>query len=328
MLSRSATKLVAVLALALAAASVSACGNDLNPLPPASPPPRSRSGCASPPAPTPRRPHVDAGGQVHRGHRHQGQRDSPVRRLRDQAAAGRGAEEAARHRHQRHRPARHPGQAGPGARGRPRATSPAATSSTPAAWDAAQGADGKYYAVPFSAQSFALFIRKDWREKLGIAQPTTWDELDDLANAFTTKDPDGNGKADTYGYVIPGSTKRGYTSLVLLQLPVGRRRRLPHRARPGKLSPARSARLLGRRRAVAQGPVLRRQERHARRGHLGDRRRHTALRDRQGRHLLHRPVQHGALRQEPRQGQVRGRSRCRPVPAASRPRWPRARTST
>ncbi|MBV1853602.1 sugar ABC transporter substrate-binding protein [Catellatospora tritici] len=81
---------------------------------------------------------------------------------------------------------------------------------TPAAWDAAKGADGKLYAVPFSAQSFALFIRKDWREKLGLAQPTSWAELDALATAFTTKDPDGNGKADTYGYVIPGSTKRGY----------------------------------------------------------------------------------------------------------------------
>ncbi|GHJ43690.1 sugar ABC transporter substrate-binding protein [Catellatospora sp. TT07R-123] len=81
---------------------------------------------------------------------------------------------------------------------------------TPASWDAARGADGKLYAVPFSAQSFALFIRKDWRERLGLAQPTSWAELDALATAFTTKDPDGNGKADTYGYVIPGSTKRGY----------------------------------------------------------------------------------------------------------------------
>nr|WP_296073176.1 sugar ABC transporter substrate-binding protein [uncultured Actinoplanes sp.] len=83
---------------------------------------------------------------------------------------------------------------------------------TPASWQAATGADGKIYGVPFSAQSFALFIRKDWREKVGKQQPRTWAELDDLAKAFTTADPDGNGKADTYGYVIPGSTKRGYTS--------------------------------------------------------------------------------------------------------------------
>ncbi|WP_457030631.1 sugar ABC transporter substrate-binding protein [Kitasatospora sp. P5_F3] len=80
----------------------------------------------------------------------------------------------------------------------------------PASWDAAKGTDGKYYGVPFSAQTFGLFIRKDWREKLGLPQPTSWDELDALAGAFTTRDPDGNGKADSYGYVVPGSTKRGY----------------------------------------------------------------------------------------------------------------------
>jgi multiple sugar transport system substrate-binding protein len=83
---------------------------------------------------------------------------------------------------------------------------------TPASWQAATGADGKTYGVPFSAQSFALFIRKDWRTKVGYPLPTTWPQLDALAKAFTTKDPDGDGKADTYGYVIPGSTKRGYTS--------------------------------------------------------------------------------------------------------------------
>ncbi|MER8236331.1 sugar ABC transporter substrate-binding protein [Streptomyces sp. NPDC094049] len=80
----------------------------------------------------------------------------------------------------------------------------------PTSWDAARAADGKYYGVPFSAQTFALFVRKDWREKLGVAAPTDWDQLDALATAFTTRDPDGNGKADTYGYVIPGTTKRGY----------------------------------------------------------------------------------------------------------------------
>ena len=83
---------------------------------------------------------------------------------------------------------------------------------TPASWQSATGADGKFYAVPFSAQSFALFIRKDWRERLHLQLPQTWADLDAMARAFTTQDPDGDGKADTYGYVIPASTKRGYTS--------------------------------------------------------------------------------------------------------------------
>ncbi|KUL34306.1 sugar ABC transporter substrate-binding protein [Actinoplanes awajinensis] len=83
---------------------------------------------------------------------------------------------------------------------------------TPSSWQAATGADGKIYGVPFSAQSFALFIRKDWREKLGLQTPKTWADMDALAKAFTAGDPDGNGRPDTYGYVIPASTKRGYTS--------------------------------------------------------------------------------------------------------------------
>ncbi|WP_250036620.1 sugar ABC transporter substrate-binding protein [Paractinoplanes maris] len=83
---------------------------------------------------------------------------------------------------------------------------------SPIAWDAAKGADGKYYAAPFSVQSFALFIRKDWREKVGAGTPASWAQLDELARKFTTGDPDGNGQADTYGWVVPASTKRGYAS--------------------------------------------------------------------------------------------------------------------
>jgi len=44
-----------------------------------------------------------------------------------------------------------------------------------------------------------LVIRKDWLDKLGLKMPTTVDELIAVAKAFTTQDPDGNGKNDTYG---------------------------------------------------------------------------------------------------------------------------------
>ncbi|MER6944791.1 sugar ABC transporter substrate-binding protein [Nonomuraea sp. NPDC000554] len=80
------------------------------------------------------------------------------------------------------------------------------------AWKAAQGSDGKYYGAPFSAQAFALIVRKDWREKVGMEPPKTWDDLAKLAQAFTEKDPDGNGQKDTAGFVIPAGTKRGYAS--------------------------------------------------------------------------------------------------------------------
>lgn len=75
-----------------------------------------------------------------------------------------------------------------------------------------QARDGKTYGIPYSAQATALLIRKDWREKVGQPVPTNWDQLVTLAKAFTTQDPDGNGKADTYGLAVPGSTKRGYAS--------------------------------------------------------------------------------------------------------------------
>ncbi|MDR1108907.1 MAG: extracellular solute-binding protein [Spirochaetaceae bacterium] len=45
-----------------------------------------------------------------------------------------------------------------------------------------------------------LLIRKDWLDNLGLKVPTTTDELFEVMRAFTTRDPDGNGRADTYGY--------------------------------------------------------------------------------------------------------------------------------
>ncbi|MBP0649648.1 extracellular solute-binding protein, partial [Mycobacterium tuberculosis] len=81
-----------------------------------------------------------------------------------------------------------------------------------------RASDGKYYGVPFSAQAFAVFVRKDWREKLGLPVPQTWDDLYAMAKAFTEKDPDGNGKKDTYGYVMPLSTTRGYATWFLADL--------------------------------------------------------------------------------------------------------------
>lgn len=81
---------------------------------------------------------------------------------------------------------------------------------TDLAWQATKSVDGNHYAVPFSAQAFALFIRKDWREALGLPVPTSLADLDAMARAFTTQDPDADGQQNTYGYVVPGTTKRGY----------------------------------------------------------------------------------------------------------------------
>ncbi|MFF4169397.1 extracellular solute-binding protein [Streptomyces sp. NPDC001744] len=78
--------------------------------------------------------------------------------------------------------------------------------------DSGKGVDGKQYGIPYSAQAGALLIRKDWREKLKLEPPRNWDEFAAMADAFTTGDPDGNGKRDTYGLAAPLSTKRGYAS--------------------------------------------------------------------------------------------------------------------
>ncbi|MBQ0052677.1 MAG: extracellular solute-binding protein [Treponema sp.] len=45
-----------------------------------------------------------------------------------------------------------------------------------------------------------VLIRKDWLDKLGLKVPVTLDDYFNVMKAFTEKDPDGNGKADTYGY--------------------------------------------------------------------------------------------------------------------------------
>ena len=60
---------------------------------------------------------------------------------------------------------------------------------------------GKIYGVPFNGGGgTATYIRKDWLDKLGLPLPTTIDQMIATAKAFTTQDPDGNGKNDTVGY--------------------------------------------------------------------------------------------------------------------------------
>ncbi len=49
----------------------------------------------------------------------------------------------------------------------------------------------------------AVILRKDWLEKLDLELPKTTDDLYEIAKAFTEKDPDGNGKKDTYGLILP-----------------------------------------------------------------------------------------------------------------------------
>ena len=68
--------------------------------------------------------------------------------------------------------------------------------------------DGKIYGLPQLASSSdqvsVLWIRKDWLDNLGLQVPTTAEEVQEIAKAFTYDDPDGNGQDDTYGFGING----------------------------------------------------------------------------------------------------------------------------
>lgn len=65
---------------------------------------------------------------------------------------------------------------------------------------------GKLMAVPYqddAAESAQyLWIRTDWLKKLGLEPPGTMDDMLNISEAFTMRDPDGNGINDTYGLAI------------------------------------------------------------------------------------------------------------------------------
>ena len=61
--------------------------------------------------------------------------------------------------------------------------------------------NGKTYGVPRPQLPIGapFHWRKDWAEKFGIGAPKNADELADVLTKFSKGDPDGNGKADTFG---------------------------------------------------------------------------------------------------------------------------------
>lgn len=71
-------------------------------------------------------------------------------------------------------------------------------------WDAMK-VDGHIYGIPryFPVKyGKSPMIRKDWLDKLGLKVPTNFEELKQVAIAFTRNDPDGNGVDDTYGLML------------------------------------------------------------------------------------------------------------------------------
>ncbi|MBP3361483.1 MAG: extracellular solute-binding protein [Clostridia bacterium] len=69
--------------------------------------------------------------------------------------------------------------------------------------------DGNIYYVPNvldGKTASGWFIRQDWLDKLGMEQPKTIAELEEVFKAFKEKDPNGNGKNDEVPYFGNGSS--------------------------------------------------------------------------------------------------------------------------
>jgi len=60
--------------------------------------------------------------------------------------------------------------------------------------------------LPLSRTRYiSYYVRKDWLDKLGLAVPQTYADMIGAMRAFVERDPDGNGKNDTYGMSGAGS---------------------------------------------------------------------------------------------------------------------------
>lgn len=79
-------------------------------------------------------------------------------------------------------------------------------------WDTTIGLDGEHYGVPWSRHVLSADIRSDWLDSLGLAAPVTLDDFAEVAEAFATQDPDGNGQDDTEGWAVPLTADNGYAT--------------------------------------------------------------------------------------------------------------------
>ncbi|MFD0616232.1 extracellular solute-binding protein [Paenibacillus sp. GCM10027629] len=78
--------------------------------------------------------------------------------------------------------------------------------------------DGKLYAMPktepmIGAQTPVLWLRTDWLKAVNLTEPKTWDDVLKISKAFTTQDPDGNGKQDTFGVALSKEIINGYPAM-------------------------------------------------------------------------------------------------------------------
>ena len=65
---------------------------------------------------------------------------------------------------------------------------------------------GRLMAIPHTSSAVdglpILYVRTDWLDKLGLPEPQTMADVLAISEAFTTQDPDGNGKDDSFGLAL------------------------------------------------------------------------------------------------------------------------------
>ncbi|SDW05002.1 extracellular solute-binding protein [Paenibacillus sp. CF384] len=82
---------------------------------------------------------------------------------------------------------------------------------------AATTKDGKLMGIPSDGGDITdtqlIYIRKDWLANVGLEAPKTMEDVVNIALAFTKKDPDKNGKNDTYGLSLDLNLFNGWSGL-------------------------------------------------------------------------------------------------------------------
>jgi putative aldouronate transport system substrate-binding protein len=81
-------------------------------------------------------------------------------------------------------------------------------------WDSAKvSKDGKIYGIPQPNPirvDTVTYIRKDWLNKIGMAEPKTVDDYIKMLTAFRDQDPNGNGKKDEIPFSARAKLSFGY----------------------------------------------------------------------------------------------------------------------
>ncbi len=67
---------------------------------------------------------------------------------------------------------------------------------------------GRQIIIPMQRVQMGFGVRKSWLDKVGEKFPETWDDVKRIAVKFRDNDPDGNGRADTFGLGLQAAKPR------------------------------------------------------------------------------------------------------------------------